>query len=94
MTDLQYVQAPFTAEQVESLNAYQDSGAFHPFTCNGGQQRVFDHVHEHAVALVAQEDAWHCPECEYTQDWAWSWMADGSWNSLLLSFPSHTFGKE
>ena len=27
------IQTPFTSDQVESLNKYQDEGRFHPFTC-------------------------------------------------------------
>lgn len=30
-----FVYAPFTPEQIESLNRYQPSGVFHPFTCGG-----------------------------------------------------------
>jgi hypothetical protein len=67
------VRAPFTPEQVASLNGYQASGAVHPFTCGND-----DCPAEQAV-LVAREDGWRCPACTYTQDWAHAQMADGSW---------------
>lgn len=62
------VKAPFTKEQVESLNAFQASGIFHPFTCaneHGGEKR-----------LIATEAGWQCPSCDYKQDWAHSFMAE------------------
>jgi len=78
MTDFLKVTAPFTPEQVASLNSYQVSGAFHEFTC--GNDSYHDDDDEQSV-LVAKEDGWHCPAagCGYTQDWAHSAMADGSW---------------
>lgn len=65
--------APFTAEQAEKLNEYQKSGMFHPYTC-GNDSR-------HAV-LVATEKGWHCPDCDYTQDWA----HDGHMRGVLPKF--------
>jgi hypothetical protein len=58
--------APWTPEQVELLNNYQTISGFHPFTCGSGE---CSHV-----ALVAHDDGWHCPSCEYTQDWAYNFM--------------------
>lgn len=71
--------APWTPEEVQSLNDYQDVKPMHPFTCGGGNTKD---VHDHEVILVAQEDGWHCPECDYTQDWCWPWMASGEWKTL------------
>ena len=58
--------APFTPEQVANLNAYQSRGDMHPFTC--GKCRA---------NLRATEAGWVCdaPGCDYTQDWAFAWMA-------------------
>lgn len=76
------VRAPFTPEQVTSLNDYQRSGVFHPFTC--GPCRDSDPnlplLDEHL--LVATEVGWVCPTCDHTQDWAWAFMADGSWHRM------------
>lgn len=32
--------APFTDEQVESINSYQSSGVFHDFTCSNCGRRL------------------------------------------------------
>lgn len=56
------VQAPFTPEQMDALNAYQSRGDFHPYTCGSATCRT---------ALVATEGAWRCPECSYVQGWAY-----------------------
>jgi hypothetical protein len=80
------VTAPFTASQVESLNAYQRSGVFHEFTCQrhhacgkpafGGGECVAPV----AVPLLATEAGWVCPHGDgYTQLWAHGFMADWSW---------------
>lgn len=59
--------APWTPEQVEALNRFQQSGRFHPFTCPT--------AHPEGRDLVAAEDGWHCPRCPYTQDWAHAFQA-------------------
>ena len=33
------------------------------------------------LPLVATEAGWVCPGCPYTQDWAPTWMADGTWRN-------------
>lgn len=61
--------APFTPEQVESLNGFQRCGCFHPFTCGKCRND-----------LIATEQGWVCQNgCDYTQDWAHDFMADNSW---------------
>lgn len=62
------VYPPWTDDVVTALNGYQASGRAHPFTCGAGQ--LGDHVG--GVALVADNDGWHCAlqSCDYTQDWA------------------------
>lgn len=64
------IEAPWTENQVATLNAFQRSGVAHPFTCER------DHtLHQ---TLIAESDGWHCPDpdCSFTQDWAMSIMAD------------------
>lgn len=57
------ITAPFSPEQVLRLNAFQESGRFHPFTCGW--------EHDEQVPLVATLHGWVCPRrCLYTQDWA------------------------
>ena len=69
------VTAPFTPDQVASLNAYQRSEAHHPFTCAG------DHDGLDEVVLAAQSTGWVCTtdRCTYQQDWAHGAMADWTW---------------
>lgn len=75
------INAPFTPEQVEALNWYQRNSGWHPFTC--GNDRT-DEAHmayqkEHGGdwgELVAHEDGWHCPACDYRQGWAHQMMVD------------------
>lgn len=84
--------APFTPKQVESLNGYQRSGVFHPFTC--GRCRDADETwpmtDQHL--LVATAAGWTCPTCDDTQDWAWASMADGSWHALASKSWLSRFG--
>lgn len=57
--------APWTAEQIDTLNRYQTAGIFHEFTCHAGH------------TLYATEAGWRCRFCIwYEQDWAWTFMAD------------------
>ena len=63
--------APWSEDQVTSLNAFQNSGAFHAYTCRAGGA-------EHAP-LVATTLGWRCENCDYQQIWAHEWTADWSW---------------
>lgn len=64
------VYPPFNTDQVASLDAYQASGVFHPFTCGtAGCRRP----------LTADPDGLQCPTCGSRFHWAWAWMADWSW---------------
>jgi hypothetical protein len=60
------IMKPFTPDQVEWLNRFQNDGRFHPFTCGCDGCRS---------VLVATEEGWVCPDCDYTQDWAHGFMA-------------------
>lgn len=64
------VVAPWSLDQVHALNRYQRLGYVHEFTC----------PHEHGepgkYVLRATPNGWHCPRCDYTQDWAHDFMAD------------------
>ena len=59
MSDI--INAPWTDDQVATLNTYQQCGHFHPYTC--GICRA---------DLVATNDGWRCPAdgCNYVQHWA------------------------
>jgi hypothetical protein len=62
---------PWNDAQVDALNYYQASGAFHPFTCP-------DHPGDGEVLLLAVTAGWRCirASCGYTQSWAHAFMAD------------------
>jgi len=70
--------APFTADQVNSINAYQLSETGPLFTCRRDECRRMIRM-----PLVAYPDGLHCralDSCEYTQYWVAPWMADWSWS--------------
>ena len=73
------VDAPWTEDQVKSLNEFQKSGFVHPFTC--GNDKCPHPRYEHSI-LIAREDGWHCPKCAYTQNWAHKFMTDWTWKEL------------
>jgi hypothetical protein len=60
--------APFTHAQVTALNRWQKSSTVHPFTCPD------NHLADRT--LVATKAGWVCPSCDYTQNWAHSFMLD------------------
>jgi ribosomal protein S27AE len=64
--------APFQEGQVDSINAYQCSRSFHPFTCPkcGG-------------VLVASTHGMDCYDCgKWFQAWVHDFMANWKWQSL------------
>jgi len=65
------VHAPWSDEQVESLNGYQKAGYVHPFTYGDGDAQV---------DLIATKDGWVAVEGgPVVQTWAHDFMTDGSW---------------
>lgn len=65
--------APFTDEQVAALNRFQNYYWTHPFTCGSGRRTDSDHL-DGEGALVATNDGWICPYCDYKQNWAHEMM--------------------
>ncbi|MCP9209524.1 hypothetical protein [Streptomyces cucumeris] len=66
------IYAPWSTEEVGTLNRFQREGGMHPFTCgalHGGDQ---------SPALLATPLGWVCPvlACEYTQDWVHAFMVN------------------
>ena len=74
MSVSEQVGAPFTDDQVASLNAYQTGRAGHPFTCG---------TESCSGILQASNEGWRCRNRDYRQDWAWSFMADWSWQDHM-----------
>ncbi len=65
------VRAPFTEDQVISINMYQISGEGHPFTCG-----------KCGAVLKASTHGIDCYECgKWFQTWVHDFMADWSWNN-------------
>jgi hypothetical protein len=71
---LETVFAPWSDDQVKSLNAFQRSAKVHPYTCGG------DVCHE---VLVATMNGWVCRSCGYTQNHATDFSANWVWKKTL-----------
>ncbi len=68
------VEAPWTDDQVKSLNAYQNAGYLHPFTFGSGEKQV---------DLIATKEGWVAQvDGPVVQTWAHEFMADWSWRYL------------
>ena len=77
------ITAPFTDEQVDALNKYQQSGLFHPFTCCSPEKikECTRASGESEGLLIATNEGWICPCGKYKQDWAHSFMTDSKYLS-------------
>lgn len=79
---MKQIYAPFTPEQVQTLNAFQQLGTIHPFTCGlnrtskGHRKLAKARGDRDSGILVATPAGWVCPACRYTQKWAHELMAD------------------
>jgi hypothetical protein len=71
----------FTQSEVASLNAYQEAGYCHPFTCPNSHYVASGELFMEQVCLQATPEGWICwwPRCDYKQDWAHAFMKDWSW---------------
>jgi hypothetical protein len=81
---MEKLSTPWTKEQITRLNAFQEAGKMHPFTCpnrgdNWHKSSWVNGVEGDVGQLVAGPDGWYCPWCDYTQNWAHDFMADGTW---------------
>jgi hypothetical protein len=77
-----------TPEQQESFNGFQIAGFMHPFTCGTKEK----HAPGADEVLVARDDGFYCPSCDYKQTWAHAWMLDGSWRETLKNWGIGLFG--
>lgn len=55
--------APWSPEQIKTLEAWQRNKDLHPYTCGNG-------LHSITQVLIPTVDGWVCPSCDYTQNWA------------------------
>lgn len=75
--------APWTDEEVKSLNEFQKCKAWHPFTCGDCGECL---VPQKSRVLVATKDGWECPSCNsqcaptIVQTWAHTFMVNGEWS--------------
>ena len=85
--NMERITAPFTTQQIEMLNAFQNLEIVHPFTCGLRENHISNDI------LIATPLGWICPEntCFYTQNWAWEFMTNQKiieeriWIQRLLS---------
>ena len=72
------IYAPWTQAQADNLNAWQNDGRVHPFTCECGEN------------LFAIRDGWICFKCDYTQKWAHAFLVEPrAVDNLLFGTPGH-----
>lgn len=77
-------EAPWTQDEVHSIDEYQQDEDLHPLTCPdcAGNQ-----------ALSAYLDGLKCKSCNYTQNWVYPWMADYNWHHLYHGYGAHMLSK-
>lgn len=91
--DQDIITAAFTSEQVQHLNEYQTHTAgglpaFHPFTCGNRSDGKHGTEGGDIGVLIATEDGWVCPHCDYTQKWAHGFMAGQEPNLVAIVGPA------
>lgn len=60
------IEAPWTKQQVEGLQRYQENDFYHEYTCGG---------EDCGSTLVPTINGWVCQFCNYKQDWAHAWSS-------------------
>lgn len=71
------IEAPFTDEQVKSIDAFQKNKYMPKFTCGNDS---CNHV-----ALTVTKDGFSCPQCyNWSQNWCHDFMADWSWRMFAM----------
>lgn len=69
------ITAPFTGEQVQSMNGFQVRSMMHPMTCREDDCRVANG----SGPMTATTLGWMCRHCEYRQAWTFNFTTDWSW---------------
>lgn len=75
------ITAPFTKDQVDALNKWQQAGYVHPFTCCSTNRSECPDEGQ----LIATEEGWVCPCGKYKQLWA---------HDFMFELPKHPFGND
>ena len=75
---MEKINAPFTDEQVEKLNEFQNEGKMHPFTCCSPSNinKCMRRKRVNEGLLIATNEGWVCPCGKIKQSWAWAFMAE------------------
>lgn len=68
------IRAPFTDDQVASINAYQRSDTPRPYSCRARPGP------RHGL-LIATADRFGCPDCDYTRQGCYVWLGDWAWRN-------------
>lgn len=68
-----FVKAPFTQQQAARMNAYQEMGIYHPYTCP--QRGDGKHTTRNGV-LLATTAGWICLDCPYVQETVHEYVID------------------
>ncbi len=77
---MEKITAPFSEDQVNALNHYQEHTNFHPFTCWGvGCKKLYQN---NGGKLMATPEGWICPCAEFKQDWAYKIMTEPADDSI------------
>lgn len=72
--------APFTTNEIENINAYQDSGAMHPLTCQSDEISRDHCERDNKISegkLRAIKECLICPCGRYRQFWVHKSIANG-----------------
>jgi hypothetical protein len=77
------IEAPWTEEQVKSLNEYQRAAWMHPFTCANRGQGFHPWRRGDRGVLTATVNGWICDDCDYTQNWAHDFMFEDGWKQAF-----------
>jgi hypothetical protein len=63
-----FVKAPFTDQQVARMNAYQEMGIYHPYTCPRRDPETHKVYYGDLGTLFATRMGWICRDCPYVQE--------------------------
>ena len=83
---MEHLNAPFEASACDRLNQFQvgvnEGFLGHPFTCANRNDGKHGNEGGDLGILIAVEEGWVCPHCDYTQQWAHPVMASESQSGL------------
>ena len=80
---MEYVQAPFSQEQIDKINKYQESGQSNVLTCIGKihipKKGILERNRElcdNNGILVADKEGLVCPCGNCTEEWVYKYMTE------------------